>query len=145
MIQFRNNRRKTIRRGFTLVEVIVMVTIVAILGAVVATTVLQQGAEGKRQAAKIGASRLRSAIVSYLQSKDLSRPGDLDLDLLLLRQEDGGGPNGPYLVNQDHLLDPWGRRYEIDTQPTYNLDWDIVSYGEDGQPGGTGPDEDIRR
>ncbi len=141
----RSTRRRPVRLGFTLVEVIVMVTIVAILGAVVASSVLSRQAEGKAQAARIGANRLRSAVQQYLVDAGLSRPGaDFDLEILLLRPEEGGGRNGPYLNSADHLLDPWQNTYVID-EGVKNFDFDIVSYGELGQLGGEGPEEDIRQ
>ena len=138
---------RLIRRGFTLVEVIVMVTIVAILGAVVATTMVQQGAEGRARAAAIGASRIRTAIQQYLVDEGLSRPAqDFELDLLLLRQEDGGGRTGPYLNSAEHLKDPWDNFYGLEFPPgTKNFDFDVVSYGEDKQVGGEGPEADIRQ
>ena len=144
MNRFRQERNRPTRRGFTLVEVIVMVTIVAILGAVVATTMLQQGAEGKAQAAKIGANRIRSAINLYLIDQGLSKPpNDFDLEALTLRSEDGGGRNGPYLNSFDHLYDPWDNAYIILSPGDVNFDYDVVSYGEGGQVGGTGPETDI--
>jgi len=144
MNRFRRDKIRTSNRGFTLVEVIVMVTIVAILGAVVATTMLQQGAQGKAQAAKIGANRIRSAINLYLIDQGLSKPpSDFDLERLTLRLEDGGGRNGPYLNSFDHLFDPWDNRYIIISPGDVNFDYDVVSYGEGGQVGGTGPESDI--
>ncbi|MEE2908459.1 MAG: type II secretion system protein GspG [Planctomycetota bacterium] len=146
MNRFRQHRTRITRRGFTLVEVIVMVTIVAILGAVVATTMIQQGAEGKAQAAKIGANRIRSAINQYLLDKGYSRPGnDFDPEVLTLREEDGGGRNGPYLNSTDHLYDPWENLYVVVVPGEKNFDFDVVSYGELGQVGGTGPESDIHQ
>ena len=141
------SRTRRMRRGFTLVEVIVMVTIVAILGGVVATTMLSQGAEGRARAAEIGAARIRTAIQQYLVDAGQSRPGqDFELNLLLLTAEDGGGRTGPYLNSEDHLQDPWSNFYVLEFPPgTKNFDFDVVSYGEDGQVGGKGPAEDIRK
>jgi general secretion pathway protein G len=140
------NQRRPIRRGFTLVEVIVMVTIVAILGAVVATTMLRQGAEGRAQAARIGANRIRTSLQQYLVDQGLSRPIDgFDLSILARRPEDGGGHNGPYVNSEDHLNDPWGTPYFIEVPGEKNFDFDIISYGEGGEIGGEGPQSDIRQ
>ena len=147
MTAITRTRRRAARRGFTLVEVIVMVTIVAILGGVVATTMLRQAGQGRAQTAKVGCARIRTAIQSYLLDMGLSQPGqDFDITVLTLRSEDGGGVNGPYLNSEDHLLDPWGNYYEIEFPPgTKNFDFDVVSYGEDKQPGGEEVNADIRQ
>ena len=146
MNRFHKTRTRPARRGFTLVEVIVMVTIVAILGAVVATTMIQQGAEGKAQAARIGANRIRTAVQQYLVDQGLSKPAnDFDLEVLTLRKEDGGGRNGPYLNSADHLKDPWDSFYVVLVPGEKNFDFDVVSYGESSQIGGTGPEQDIHQ
>ena len=138
------SRRIARRTGFTLVEVIVMVTIVAILGGVVATTMLRQGAEGKAQAARIGANRIRASIQQYLLDQGLSNaPSDFDITILRLRSDEGGGRNGPYLNSDDHMYDPWGTMYFIQSPGDKNADYDVISYGEGGQIGGEGPEMDI--
>ena len=58
---------------------------------------------------------------------------DFRLDMLL----DG---DDPYLNNPEDLVDPWGNNYEIIIPGEQNLDFDIISYGADGKPGG---DDDI--
>ena len=132
------------RRAFTLIEVIVMVTIMAILVTVVATTLLQRFGAAKSSLAKTGAARLNAAMQNYLIDQGLSvPPGDFDFEVLTLRPSDGGGPNGPYINNLDDLNDPWGNPYFIDIPPKVNLTWDITSYGEDGAPGGEGPNADV--
>ncbi|MCH2148741.1 MAG: type II secretion system protein GspG [Phycisphaerales bacterium] len=132
------------RRAFTLIEVIVMVTIMAILVTVVATTLLQRFGAAKSSLAKTGAARLNAAMQNYLIDQGLSAPpGDFDFDVLTLRPDDGGGPNGPYVDNLDNLNDPWGNPYVLRYPGEVNLTWDILSYGEDGQPGGEAANADV--
>jgi general secretion pathway protein G len=50
---------------------------------------------------------------------------------------------GPYLNSADDLLDPWGNEYVLVVPGEVNFDFDIVSYGSDGQPGGEGEAGDI--
>jgi general secretion pathway protein G len=64
------------------------------------------------------------------------------LNALLARPTDGKG-HGPYIENADHLKDAWGNLFNLRVPPQKNADFDIVSYGADGRPGGTGDDEDI--
>ena len=50
---------------------------------------------------------------------------------------------GPYVQNAENLLDPWGKKYDLKVPGTKNIDFDIVSYGADGQPGGEGENADV--
>lgn len=137
-------RSRTSRRGFTLVEVIVIVTIMALLLTVVSTTLLQQMGQAKSELAKTKAAKLNLALQNYLVDEGLSGPPqDFDFSVLTLRREDGGGKNGPYLTNVDDINDPWGFEYQLRIPPEVNLTWDIVSYGEDNQTGGEGANEDV--
>jgi general secretion pathway protein G len=63
--------------------------------------------------------------------------------VLLLPSDQGGGRSGPYLQKADDLIDPWGNPYVMRVPGQTNYDFDIVSYGADGQPGGEGDDADI--
>lgn len=137
-------QRRTARRGFTLMEIIVVVTIIALLAALVAPRLLSQLGSAKINIARSEASGLRSAVNIYLVDKGISIvPEDFDLGVLLLTPESGGGPNGPYLQKADDLIDPWDRPYMIRVPGEENVDFDVVSYGEDGQPGGDGANQDV--
>ena len=132
------------RRGFTLLEIMVVVTIIALLAALVAPRIFGQVGTARASAAKAQASTISEAVNLYVLDSGLSSPGsDFELDDLMLRADEGGGSNGPYLEKADDLVDPWGNRYEIIVPGEINASFDIVSYGEDGQPGGEGAAADI--
>jgi len=139
----RRNRRPD-RRAFTLLEVIVVVTIIALLATLVAPRLLSQVGKAKVSAAKAKAATVTEAVNLYLLDEGLSSPADnFDLQVLMLRPDDGGGPSGPYLERADDLLDPWGNPFIIVVPGDVNATFDVVSYGEDGQPGGEGNAADI--
>jgi general secretion pathway protein G len=72
-----------------------------------------------------------------MTEQGLSRPSDdFELDMLLEGDD-------PYLDNADQLIDPWGNRYVIVIPGEVNVDFDIVSYGSDGERGGEGDAADI--
>ena len=62
----------------------------------------------------------------------------VDFELVELTQGED-----PYLNNADDLIDPWGNEYVILIPGEYNYDFDIISYGAKGQPGGEGDEADI--
>ena len=75
------NRPRRSRRGFTLVEVIVIVTIMALLVTVVSTTLVQKMGQAKSEIARTGAARLNQSLNSYLLDVGLSSPpSDFDFD-----------------------------------------------------------------
>lgn len=125
-------------RGFTLVELLLVLVILALIGSLVLPGIIGKAEGAKAKAAKSQIDRLSMAVESYYL--DTGRTPDT-LDALI---EDGGeapGWNGPY-VKKSSLNDPWGRAYEYE-YPGEHGDFDIYSLGADGQPGGESTNADI--
>jgi general secretion pathway protein G len=136
MIQSRPLRRAA-RRAFTLLEIIVVVTIIAMLATLVAPRVIKYIGKSKANVAKAEASNIAKTLGLYLVDQGDSKvPNGFELHTLL----EG---NDPYLSKEDDLIDPWGNAYVLVVPPVVNKDFDIVSYGADGKPGGEGDDADI--
>jgi len=144
MSTYTNNNQRT-RRGFTLIEIIVVVMIITVLATLIAPKLLGRVGSAKQAAARVGAATIATSLKLYTLDMGLSAPSDdFELELLLLSADDGGGPSGPYLERADNLIDPWGNPYEFELPPgTINASFDIISWGEDGEPGGEGVNEDI--
>jgi general secretion pathway protein G len=131
------SRQRTARRAFTLLEVIVVVTIIALLAALVAPKVLSNIGKSKVKIAQAEASSIAQQVNLYLLDNDMSRIPD-DFDLVVLTEGDD-----PY-IEPDDLLDPWGNEYIIRTGiDAVHSDFDVVSLGADGVPGGESEDADL--
>ncbi|MDP7069817.1 MAG: type II secretion system protein GspG [Phycisphaerales bacterium] len=138
------HRRRKARRGFTTIEVIVIVTILALLMTVVATNVLSSLGKGQSKIAQAQAAKLHQALVQYLIDVNQPLPEDnFDLTILTLRPEEGGGPGGPYLPKRTDILDPWENPFFVVVPGEVNADFDILSYGADGAPGGEQANADV--
>jgi general secretion pathway protein G len=138
------NLTKTVRRGFTLIEIIVVVMIIAVLATIIVPRVLEHVGSAKHSTAQSKANAIADAIILYQLSMGLSQiSNDFDLEVLLLPPDDGGSPTGPQLNKQDDIIDPWGRPFEVIVPGEVNHDFDVVSWGEDGEPGGEGANEDV--
>jgi len=131
-----NNTRRSvraIRRGFSLIEVIVAVTIIAIFAGLVAPQLLKRLSGAKQDQARTEANTIAAQVKLYLTDRKQTKLGsDFALDALVPE----------FLESTDDLLDPWGNRYLI-LDGTNGRDFDIVSYGADGTPGGEGENADI--
>ena len=125
-------------RGFTLVELLLVLVILALIGGLVLPGIIGKAEGAKVKAAASQVSRLSMAVESYYLDTGAT-PDSLDQ----LVEESGGvgGWNGPY-VKPSSLKDPWGRDYEY-RYPGDHGDFDIYSLGADGQPGGEGKNADI--
>jgi len=125
----RSRARRQLRRGFSLLEVIVAVTIIALFAALIAPNLLRRLGGAKRDQAQIKATAIAAQIKIYLtENRQTSLGEGFSLDVLVT---DG------YLESMDDLVDPWGNRYVV-LPGTEGRDFDVVSYGSDGEPGGEG-------
>lgn len=124
------------RRGFTLLEIVVVVTIIALLGALIVPRLIDRIGWSKQQVASSEVAQIAQQVELYMVDNGVSRLPS-DFDLIVLTEGDS-----PYLRPRD-LIDPWGNPYVIIVPGEENPDFDIVSYGADGVPGGEGEDEDI--
>ena len=123
-------------RGFTLVELLLVLVILALIGGLVLPGIIGKAEGAKVKAAGSQVSRLAMAVESYYL--DTGETPD-NLDDLVNGSVDGW--NGPY-VKPSSLKDPWGKEY-VYNYPGDHGDFDIYSLGADGSPGGEGKNSDI--
>jgi len=138
-------RRQTRRhgeRGFTLVEILVVITIIGLIMALVGPRVLHYLTESKVKAAKIQIESLGSALDLFYLDVGRYPTSSEGLSLLVERPGNVVSWNGPYLKGAMVPADPWGHPY-IYRSPGQHGTYDIISYGADGQEGGTGTASDI--
>jgi general secretion pathway protein G len=128
--------------GFTLVELLVVLGIMALLAALVGPRVLGYFGKAKSETAGIQLKNLQTALeLYYLDIGSYPEPGQ-GLEALVISPAGAKGWNGPYLGAKDGLVDPWGRGY-VYKEPGEHGPFDIESFGRDGQPGGEGEDRDL--
>ena len=127
--------------GFTLVEILVVITIIGLIMALVGPRVLNYLGESKAKAAKIQIESFSSALDLYYL--DLGRyPNSSEGLGALTRAGNAAGWNGPYLRNGLVPNDPWGHPY-VYRSPGERAPYEIISLGSDGQEGGSGTAADI--
>jgi len=131
--------RPTRPSGFTLIELIVVIALVAVLAAVIAPNLLGKATEANRKSATIQLEKIANAVELY-RLETGRYPEELSD---LVRQPTGVERwNGPYVRKLSQLQDPWGTDLVL-RRPGENGPFDIISYGADGRPGGEGDDADI--
>lgn len=130
-------------RGFTIIEVIVIVVILGVLAAFVAPRLLKRIGGAKQSTAASSAATLANQVVGM--AADMGRFPDPGTPITILYENPGEGSkwDGPYVQNPDQLKDPWGNYFILIVPGSKNVDFDVVSYGADGQPGGEGENADI--
>jgi general secretion pathway protein G len=130
------------QRGFTLVELLVVITIIGLIMGLVGPRVLNYLTESKAKAAKIQIESLSSALDLYFL--DVGRYPTTSEGLVALVRRPGSSAawNGPYLKGGLVPADPWGNPY-VYRSPGEHGSYDIISYASDGQEGGTGAAADI--
>ena len=133
-------------KGFTLIELLVVITVIAILAGLVAPMVFRNVGDAKVSTAQAQIELFGLALDAYRLDNDYY-PSTTQ-GLAALRTLPTGDPaarnwRGPYL-KKEIPLDPWGRAYVYKSPGDVNATaYDLLSYGRDGQPGGTGEDADL--
>ena len=139
---WRFRRRQHGQSGFTLVEMLVVITIIGMIMALVGPRVLNYLSESKVKAARIQIQSFSNALdLFYL---DAGRYPSSSEGLAALVQPTAGvaGWNGPYLKGGAVPKDPWGTPY-VYRSPGQHGPYEVISYGSDRQEGGTGLAADI--
>ena len=141
----RHDRRSS--AGFTLIELIVVIAIIAALASVIAPSIFRNASDAKSTAARSQIEIFALALNAYRLDNDAFPSSEQGL--AALQAAPTGEPaaprnwRGPYL-KKAVPLDPWGQPYHYESPGTVNpSSYDLASFGRDGKAGGTGEDADL--
>jgi len=131
-------------RGFTLIEVMVVVVILGILAAIIVPRIMGRPEEAKRTKAAVDIKGVEQALNLYKLDNGMYPNTEQGLEALVKKPETAPVPNkwkeGGYLSKLP--LDPWGSPYQY-LSPGDHGDFDLYSHGADGEPGGEGKNADV--
>jgi general secretion pathway protein G len=140
----RNADGRVRQRGFTLIEIMVVVVIMGILAALVVPKLMGRTDDARISAARQDIATIMQALKLYRLDNHRYPTTEQGLQALIVKPQSGppatGWKQGGYL---DRLpKDPWGTPYQY-LAPGIHGEVDVFSYGADGQPGGAGNDADL--
>lgn len=133
-------------RGFTLIELMVVIVILGILAGLIVPRIMGRPEEAKQLKAKLTIESLETSLRLYKLDNGAYPTTEQGLQALVERPDTGNVPKGwregGYIEKGRVPLDPWDNEF-VYLSPGVHGDYDIISYGGDGVPGGEGKDMDI--
>lgn len=129
-------------QGFTLLELLVVLSILALLAGLVGPQVVKHLGQSKAKAAKVQIEELASALDMYNLDEGKYPTTQAGLAALIEKPADASHWNGPYLRKNKVPQDPWSKDYHY-ASPGQHGKFDLYSYGADAREGGEGDDKDI--
>ena len=138
--------RQRSQRGFTLIEIMVVVVILGILAGLIVPRIMSRPEEARRTKAALQIRSIESALKLYKLDNGVYPSTEQSLEALVKKPESGTVPKkwreGGYLESSKVPKDPWGNNF-LYLLPGEHGDFDLSSYARDGQKGGEGDDLDI--
>lgn len=134
--------KSTAQKGFTLIEVMVVIVILGILAAVIVPQVMGSGDKARIKSTEIALGKVASALKLY-KTENHKYPTTAE-GLLALKEQPAGAKNwseGGYL--DGNYNDGWDNELQYISPGTGGKGFDLYSFGADGKPGGEGVDADI--
>ena len=133
---------RRVQRGFTLIELMVVLVIIGVLAALIVPNVLERADDARVTAAKTDVNNLMQALKLYRLDNQRYPTAEQGLQSLLAKPTSGPLPANwkPYLDQLPN--DPWGKPY-LFLNPGIKGEIDVLSFGADGQAGGEGKNADI--
>ena len=135
-------RRRALRRGFTLLELLVVMVIIGLLAAYVGPRYFAQLGKSERGSAKAQIEAFSRALDAFRLDTGHYPSTAQGLTALAARPADEPKWNGPYL-QKSPPPDPWGQPYQYRQPGTGEAEFDLLSFGKDSKPGGDGDNADI--
>ena len=137
----RDQKRRAKQRGFTLIEIMIVLAIIGMIFSFVGVNVIKKFKESKIQAAKIQIASYQQALQAYYLAHNVYPNSEQGLGALVHKPSVGkipeNYPDGGYFGKKELVKDPWGNDYQYDCQDYQNFN--LYSMGPDGEPG-TGDD-----
>jgi general secretion pathway protein G len=134
--------RRVSQAGVTLIEMLVVVTIIALFAALVAPRMLRKTDTARVTAARAQINAFMTALGAYKLDTGVFPTTEQGLQALRVAPPGVNQWQGPYLP-QEIPVDPWGRPYLYKYPSEHGDEADIICYGADGQPGGEGINADV--
>jgi len=137
----KKNKQRLQKAGFTLIELMIVVVILGLLATIVMPRILDRPEQARRMKAKVDIRSIESALALFKTDTGRFPTTSEGLEALVSDPGIKGYNSDGYLDKVPP--DPWGNRYIYLSPGVYGKDYDLESYGKDGEDGGTDKNADI--
>jgi general secretion pathway protein G len=131
-------RSRTLQAGFSLIEMMLVLGIIAFIAAMVAQNVFKTGESAKRKQAELGVSKIASEVQAYYTDN-----GNLPSKIEDLFSKPASAANWRPYLKLSQTKDPWGNPFVLKVASEYGDGFAVLSYAADGKEGGTDRDADV--